>query len=84
MRTFDSRTSNDAEEKGAIFRTLPVSLAPSLLVAQQMPRIAANIILTGLLALDDSSGNAHFDRLRMRHRHTFVNAHPTLQKFTST
>jgi hypothetical protein len=26
MRTFDSRTSNDAEGKGAIFRTLPVSL----------------------------------------------------------
>jgi hypothetical protein len=56
-------------ERGAAVGTPPLSLAPSLLaVAQQTPRVAANRILTGLLALSDSLGIAFsVDKLRMHH-----------------
>jgi hypothetical protein len=66
MRAYDCDQNHDAENDCAI-GTLSLSLAPSLFaVAQQTPRTAANIILTGLLALSDSLCTGCSD-MRMRH-----------------
>jgi hypothetical protein len=68
LRAFGGDKYSDGE-RGAAIGTPLLSLAPSLLaVAQQTPRMAANIILMGLLALSDNLGTAFsVDKLRVHH-----------------
>jgi hypothetical protein len=66
MSVHGGRIGPDAERDREV-RALPLSLAPALFaVAQQTPRTAANLALTGLLSLSDSLSTARFDKLRMR------------------
>jgi hypothetical protein len=56
---------SDANRDGAN-ETPPLSLAPSLFAAaQQTPRTVANITLTGLLALSDSTDIVVTDKFRL-------------------
>jgi hypothetical protein len=65
MTAYDSNKNSYAESARAV-QMLPSSLSPSLFAAaQQTPRTAANIILTGLLALCETAGTVRNDKLRV-------------------